>query len=826
MGEDIKKFNLLLKAFIQNPKIKQPIFPFIDGCGVNVLISCIEETIRKCLDEVRLLDADFYNVILIYSFSKLFKKSVSYLSGKILVDFYKKYFHKLCNKLSKEVAFDLNKEILSHLTLFYRTAPAYDQIKLRYYLNTDKNSTGEELFRFGRTADETFQEKYLEIYLFLSNSKFDEVRSKLFDLYYFTSKPKPIDESFKQLQLIWRVYKMNRGENTSQIILLELFYLVGLYSFWERCYIQNRKYKTEDQIFLGFTSSEEVNFFFSPIERSYYISNYREIFKLHFEHRFSDVFITVVYDFLKRIKDTEKNVGILVNFKEANDIMKTMEINKDPYADFRQPFKIPVNHGRQVDEYRPGQYINDLCIIYHEDGYVYVSDDSSKWNLFRLSISEMSQLYDHVIIWKRIVRDTQGVLDMYKIAIYASMYLPVFVEGGFIALAQEVFINEAAAPAIGKAADAVVPGSGQFVEMGVTILSPRANTTSTPDKILEREIKSQSPAIQEEIKKILEASRGTTKTLNSDSTKGTEKDPAGTTFYSGLPVENIMFFISKFLKRKGSLPPEFNKILKEVESLESILNKSGHLLEAEKEKVLQDIKNVIEDYANKKIKYDAAKRDLDEISSALGTGAKSGKPKPFLSSNQRLTGKGYQNIQETFFQKVARRATEWGKNYFDGLINFKKIRLEVFESKPGYTIYITENGQLIGTHESLKRFAERYVDGNGILVYKGWNSHHLVEEIHLENLGIRSYYPERGKLPCVLLPPKAHIKRIGSILRALDSDGKLILEFNEQFISRVKYYSGQYSEAYQAMGKYTGLGTEKQLAKELNTFVKIILGII
>ena len=81
------------------------------------------------------------------------------------------------------------------------------------------------------------------------------------------------------------------------------------------------------------------------------------------------------------------------------------------------------------------------------------------------------------------------------------------------------------------------------------------------------------------------------------------------------------------------------------------------------------------------------------------------------------------------------------------------VDAQVFwRSKNGkYTVYITPAGQLVGTYSSLKSFVRSYQQG-GKRVYARWHAHHIIEEKHLENLGIRGHFPAYEELPNVLLP--------------------------------------------------------------------------
>ena len=90
-------------------------------------------------------------------------------------------------------------------------------------------------------------------------------------------------------------------------------------------------------------------------------------------------------------------------------------------------------------------------------------------------------------------------------------------------------------------------------------------------------------------------------------------------------------------------------------------------------------------------------------------------------------------------------------------------KLERLWSRGRHSVYLTRANQLVGTHESLLAFRRAHPE------YAGWHSHHVIEEVHLSNLGVRNNFPGRGELPCVLLPPRQHSQRLRSMLGQLDS---------------------------------------------------------
>lgn len=136
------------------------------------------------------------------------------------------------------------------------------------------------------------------------------------------------------------------------------------------------------------------------------------------------------------------------------------------------------------------------------------------------------------------------------------------------------------------------------------------------------------------------------------------------------------------------------------------------------------------------------------------------------------------------------------------------IETELFWSNAkGRKVYLTKGGQLVGSHDSLLAFR-----GDHKAAYSKWDSHHIVEEVHLRNLG--KHYTSRGDLPAVLIPKSAHSKRINSILRRADC---LSLD--------PKGLYSYYEDAYDLLGAYTGMATGAGIKSELLTIVGTMLGL-
>ena len=76
-------------------------------------------------------------------------------------------------------------------------------------------------------------------------------------------------------------------------------------------------------------------------------------------------------------------------------------------------------------------------------------------------------------------------------------------------------------------------------------------------------------------------------------------------------------------------------------------------------------------------------------------------------------------------------------------------------------VMLSQANQLLGTFADLKRF-QRSAGGKA---YIGWQAHHIVEKQDLDRLGVGDRFPRGDDQLCVLLPERAHIGRINSILR-------------------------------------------------------------
>jgi hypothetical protein len=127
------------------------------------------------------------------------------------------------------------------------------------------------------------------------------------------------------------------------------------------------------------------------------------------------------------------------------------------------------------------------------------------------------------------------------------------------------------------------------------------------------------------------------------------------------------------------------------------------------------------------------------------------------------------------------------------------VKYSVYSGWPGGSIYITDANQLIGSYKDLEAF--RASDND----YKGWHVHHVVEDDDLYRLGVSTYAPAYPNQLCVLIPERAHVGRINSILRR---------ENPTKYQATGPELRLAYAEAYAMIGDYCG-GGEANIRKEL-----------
>lgn len=138
------------------------------------------------------------------------------------------------------------------------------------------------------------------------------------------------------------------------------------------------------------------------------------------------------------------------------------------------------------------------------------------------------------------------------------------------------------------------------------------------------------------------------------------------------------------------------------------------------------------------------------------------------------------------------------------LLGLAGIRHETYSQAQPELVYLTLGNQLIGTYKSLRKFCSACSD------YHGWQAHHVVETQDLDRLNIASAAPARDAQLCVLLPERAHIGRINSVLRRQAPIGSM---------ATPRELVAAYKEAYALMGDYCG-GGELLIQRELVGIVR------
>ena len=127
------------------------------------------------------------------------------------------------------------------------------------------------------------------------------------------------------------------------------------------------------------------------------------------------------------------------------------------------------------------------------------------------------------------------------------------------------------------------------------------------------------------------------------------------------------------------------------------------------------------------------------------------------------------------------------------------VSFSVYTGWAAGNVYITSANQLIGTYKNLDAF--RKLDTN----YAGWQAHHVVEDDDLHRLGGSTHAPAYEDQLCVLIPERAHVGRINSILRR---------ENPTKYRATGQELRRAYAAAYSMMGDYCG-GGEAKIRQEL-----------
>ena len=131
------------------------------------------------------------------------------------------------------------------------------------------------------------------------------------------------------------------------------------------------------------------------------------------------------------------------------------------------------------------------------------------------------------------------------------------------------------------------------------------------------------------------------------------------------------------------------------------------------------------------------------------------------------------------------------------------VKFSVFTGWPAGNLYITTGNQLIGSYKNLNLFRKSTSN------YTGWHVHHVVEDDDLQRLGVSSHAPAYEDQLCVLIPERAHVGRINSILRR---ENPTRYQVTGQELRRA------YAEAYRTIGDYCG-GGEEHIRQELLAIV-------
>ncbi len=212
-----------------------------------------------------------------------------------------------------------------------------------------------------------------------------------------------------------------------------------------------------------------------------------------------------------------------------------------------------------------------------------------------------------------------------------------------------------------------------------------------------------------------------------------------------------------------------------------------------------------------------AARAQDLIDRALAF--KAGRGYPYEPSDPTQLMLPPKKPQPLVRQRNRRRMAIWGARSADDILRRSIPGLKVFWTSPtGHRVFITPTGQLVGSHRALtlQSFRTAYPD------YKGWHSHHIVEEVHLKRLWIRKLFKPRDDLPAVLLTGRAHSKRIGRVLKSVNQPRGSAK--NPNSITARGYFEA-YQQAYtMKLDDYVGHGNARALARELMAVVSNMLG--
>ena len=95
-----------------------------------------------------------------------------------------------------------------------------------------------------------------------------------------------------------------------------------------------------------------------------------------------------------------------------------------------------------------------------------------------------------------------------------------------------------------------------------------------------------------------------------------------------------------------------------------------------------------------------------------------------------------------------------------GLLLLAGVKHASFRHPAVPGVFVTAGNQLIGTYTDLNRF--RLTDKD----YRGWHAHHVVEFQDIARLGVTRPVLAYEQQLCVLVPERAHLGRVNSILNS------------------------------------------------------------
>jgi len=275
---------------------------------------------------------------------------------------------------------------------------------------------------------------------------------------------------------------------------------------------------------------------------------------------------------------------------------------------------------------------------------------------------------------------------------------------------------------------------------------------------------------------------------------------ASKTVTAGIQSTKVTPALAIFLKVSTVTPP--TPIVKLIDEIAVVGKMNAKVFSTAASEVAQTATGVIKMSQSQLNAIKVIKEGIDKLEIINSVTKNISKSSPILSA-----GNSKNNQQPPISIPAKSPAIVRRRRETEDVLNI--ISNEVFwvSRNKKLTVYITKSDQLIGSYRSLGAFVEKHPE------YSNWDKHHIVEDIHLENLGIRNLYPGNWEdLPCVLLPKVAHSQRMAKYLRAADS-----LKLG----SRAIY--NYYKEAYRSIGSYTGKGSESDIARELNAIVEFML---